>query len=178
MKLLKSILFTFLGPGILTIAIPTVILHSGAALTLEIAGLRYVGLIVLIAGAGIACWCMWAFVAIGHGMPTSVNPPVEFVAKGLYRTIRNPMYAGVLLIIFGEAWYYASWALLLHGLLAWLALHLFVVRYEEPSLHRRFGAAYDRYVQTVPRWVPRVGAMKAIPSSSARSLTPRSFDGR
>jgi len=158
MKLLKSVIFTFLGPGILIAAIPYLILHSGAALVIEIGVVRYVGLIVLIAGAGIACWCMWAFIAIGRGMPTSVNPPVELVAQGLYRYERNPMYSGVLLIIFGEALYYASPALLAYGVLAWLILHVFVVTYEEPSLRRRFGAAYDRYVQSIPRWIPHLGS--------------------
>ena len=33
--------------------------------------------------------------------------------------------------------------------------HLFVVLYEEPTLEAKFGEAYARYRQTVPRWLPR-----------------------
>jgi protein-S-isoprenylcysteine O-methyltransferase Ste14 len=32
----------------------------------------------------------------------------------------------------------------------------FVHWYEEPSLRRRFGAAYDEYASRVPGWWPRV----------------------
>jgi len=29
-----------------------------------------------------------------------------------------------------------------------------VLLYEEPALGRKFGASYQRYCETVPRWVP------------------------
>jgi protein-S-isoprenylcysteine O-methyltransferase Ste14 len=32
-----------------------------------------------------------------------------------------------------------------------------VIFYEEPALHRQFGASYDEYRRSVPRWIPRVG---------------------
>jgi len=31
---------------------------------------------------------------------------------------------------------------------------LFVILYEEPSLTAKFGATYERYLSTVPRWIP------------------------
>jgi protein-S-isoprenylcysteine O-methyltransferase Ste14 len=34
-------------------------------------------------------------------------------------------------------------------------VHLFVVFYEEPTLHKQFGEEYDRYRASVPRWIPR-----------------------
>jgi len=33
--------------------------------------------------------------------------------------------------------------------------HLFVVFYEEPTLHRQFGESYDEYRRSVPRWIPK-----------------------
>jgi protein-S-isoprenylcysteine O-methyltransferase Ste14 len=36
-----------------------------------------------------------------------------------------------------------------------LGFHLFVVLYEERTLKRRFGASYEEYCKTVPRWIPR-----------------------
>jgi len=35
---------------------------------------------------------------------------------------------------------------------------LFVVAYEEPALRRKFGQAYDRYCDRVPRWIPQFRA--------------------
>jgi protein-S-isoprenylcysteine O-methyltransferase Ste14 len=36
-----------------------------------------------------------------------------------------------------------------------IVCHLFVVGYEEPTLRRRFGDAYEAYRRSVHRWVPR-----------------------
>ena len=37
-----------------------------------------------------------------------------------------------------------------------LAVHLFVVFYEEPTLRKKFGADYEEYRRNVGRWWPRV----------------------
>jgi protein-S-isoprenylcysteine O-methyltransferase Ste14 len=37
-----------------------------------------------------------------------------------------------------------------------LAIHLFVLFYEEPTLRKKFGAGYEQYCQNVDRWWPRV----------------------
>jgi protein-S-isoprenylcysteine O-methyltransferase Ste14 len=158
---IRPYIVTFFGPGIITIVIPWVILRSGAALNVEIGAGHYLGMIVLVAGVGIACWCMWAFVALGHGTPTSTDPPKVLVARGLYRVVRNPMYCGVLLIVFGEALWFESAGLALHGLISWLGLHLFVVLYEEPALRGRFGARYEEYCEKVARWIPHKGLLQS-----------------
>jgi protein-S-isoprenylcysteine O-methyltransferase Ste14 len=36
-----------------------------------------------------------------------------------------------------------------------LAFQIFVIFYEEPTLRRTYGAEFDRYCGTVPRWIPR-----------------------
>jgi protein-S-isoprenylcysteine O-methyltransferase Ste14 len=45
--------------------------------------------------------------------------------------------------------------LVLYPFLFWWT-HRFVIRYEEVALERRFGEAYRRYKQNVPRWIPRL----------------------
>ena len=73
----------------------------------------------------------------------------------MYRKVRNPMYVGVTAILVGEAVLFGSWKLLGCGAVFGLAAHLFVVLYEEPTLKKTFGAAYEEYRQAVPRWIPR-----------------------
>ena len=34
--------------------------------------------------------------------------------------------------------------------------HLAVTLYEEPGLRERFGGEYERYLDEVPRWLPRL----------------------
>jgi protein-S-isoprenylcysteine O-methyltransferase Ste14 len=36
-----------------------------------------------------------------------------------------------------------------------LGVHLFVVLYEEPTLRKKFGTAYEEYCANVNRWAPR-----------------------
>ena len=66
------------------------------------------------------------------------------------------MYVSVLAVILGQAILFADWRLLPYGALFWLACHLFVLTYEEPTLAATFNAAYERYRANVPRWLPRL----------------------
>lgn len=168
MTLLRNLIATLAGPLALTVGTPFLIVFSGlAAIPAAWAIWQSVGLIIIVAGLAVACWCMGAFIFMGRGMPTSVDPPRKLVAAGLYRITRNPMYGGVLLIIIGEALCLASIPLGLYAALAWLALHGFVVRYEEPAMRRRFGDEYARYCASTRRWLPlpirRPGAGRAHP---------------
>jgi len=95
-------------------------------------------------------------VARGHGTPAPIDPPKELVVSGLYRYVRNPMYVGVLLILLGHfLWFKTAW-MIAYAAFAFLVVHTFVTLYEEPTLKNKFGAAYERYLQKVPRWIPRL----------------------
>ena len=83
-------------------------------------------------------------------------PTKHLVVGGLYRYVRNPMYAGVAAAIFGQALFFASKRLLIYGGLVWLAFHLFVFFYEEPTLRATFGEEYKIFCEIVPRWIPRL----------------------
>ena len=43
----------------------------------------------------------------------------------------------------------AAWAVVLA-----VAFHVRVVGWEEPALRATFGAPFEKYLQTVPRWCP------------------------
>jgi hypothetical protein len=47
--------------------------------------------------------------------------------------------------------------------LLFAAFHLFIVGYEEPTLHRRFGSEYEQYCRRVRRWWPRAGPRSDLP---------------
>jgi len=46
-------------------------------------------------------------------------------------------------------------ALLVCALVLAIAVHLFVIGYEEPALRDQFGPTYDEYRRSVSRWIPR-----------------------
>jgi protein-S-isoprenylcysteine O-methyltransferase Ste14 len=78
------------------------------------------------------------------------------VVSGLYRHVRNPIYLGLLVVIVGQALVLGDERLFAYAGLLFAALHVFVVRYEEPKLAARFGEQYWRYWDAVGRWLPRV----------------------
>jgi protein-S-isoprenylcysteine O-methyltransferase Ste14 len=85
-------------------------------------------------------------------------PPQRLVAVGFYRYVRNPMYVAFfvgwagLWIIFGRSNLFA----IASACAAILAVALFVMLYEEPTLRKKFGPDYDEYRKNVPRWLPRL----------------------
>lgn len=100
------------------------------------------------------------FAIQGLGTPAPVLPTKHLVVTGLYRYVRNPMYVGVAATIFGQGLVFGNVRVLEYGLLVWLAFHLFVLGYEEPTLRRSFGDEYAEFCRNVPRWIPRVKAWK------------------
>jgi protein-S-isoprenylcysteine O-methyltransferase Ste14 len=110
----------------------------------------------LIAAAHLALVALVArFIGEGGGTPVPLDPPVEMVSRGLYARVRNPMYATYVAIALGEAILYRSWILLAYAAGFAGLVHAYVVRFEEPRLRARFGAAYERYCETSGRWLPR-----------------------
>lgn len=89
---------------------------------------------------------------------TTVNPltPEQtsaLVVSGVYRYSRNPMYLGFALILLGWAVFRAAWP----GLVVVAAfvgyLNRFQIRPEEQALAARFGASFEAYRHSVPRWL-------------------------
>lgn len=150
MTLLKTLLFTVLVPGTVTVLLPYELTGWRAPAQVGVANVG--GLLLLCAGAAIYAHCAWHFTFSGQGTPALIDPPKVMVARGLYRYTRNPMYVGVLCVLLGESLWFAAGRLLAYAALVGLLFHLFVTLYEEPDLTRRFGAAYQQYCQNVPRW--------------------------
>jgi hypothetical protein len=71
---------------------------------------------------------------------------------------------GIALLV-GQALLFGSLALLVYAAGIFLAFHLFVVFYEEPTLRRQFGAEYEAYCRAVPRWIPRLGQRPPQPGA-------------
>jgi protein-S-isoprenylcysteine O-methyltransferase Ste14 len=99
-----------------------------------------------------------AFARFAHagGTPMPVAPTTHLVVEGFNRFVRNPMYAGLLVVVVGQALLFARWELLLYAAFFWAVTAAFVRWYEEPTLLGRYGAEYEAYRRAVPAWIPRV----------------------
>lgn len=154
MAAVKSLFFLLFIPGMVAGFIPLNLLRFGAQM--EFGAFSYMAFPFWIFGIIVLLWCFWDFVEKGKGTPAPIDPPKELVAIGFYRYVRNPMYVGVLVILFGHVLWFGNWNLLIYALVIFSAFHLFVTQYEEPNLKKRFGKAYEVYLKEVPRWIPHI----------------------
>ena len=119
---------------------------------------RWLAAFPSVLGFAVALRCVWDFGRTGRGTPAPVAPPQRLVVLGFYRYVRNPMYLG-----FATGWI-GLWVVFEHANLVAIiavadvaiAVHLFVVFYEEPTLRKKFRADYVDYCRNVDRWWPRV----------------------
>jgi protein-S-isoprenylcysteine O-methyltransferase Ste14 len=151
--ILQTILFTIVVPGSVLVLIPSRIL--GGFPKPPPGPLPWLGIFVIVLGAGIYFRCAWEFAVRGLGTPAPVAPTKFLVTTALHRYVRNPMYIGVFTVILGEAATFRCARLLLYAAIFCVPVELFVVFYEEPTLQRQFGESYEEYKRSVPRWIPR-----------------------
>lgn len=152
----RSFLFFIAAPGVVAGYIPLALLQTGPQV--EMGMLSYLSPILWGGGLVILVWCFWDFLSKGSGTPAPIDPPKQLVIEGLYRYVRNPMYVGVLLVIFGHFLWFGYWFILAYAAVVFTAFSTFVIFYEEPHLRKTFGSAYEGYCKQVPRWIPRFRA--------------------
>jgi protein-S-isoprenylcysteine O-methyltransferase Ste14 len=111
-------------------------------------------------GVGLAIWVLglalaiWARLYIGRnwGMPMSQKEDPELVTTGPYRTIRHPIYTGILLAIIGT-----TIAISLYWLVAVAvvgAYFIYSAFVEERNMTRLFPAAYPEYKASTKMLIP------------------------
>jgi protein-S-isoprenylcysteine O-methyltransferase Ste14 len=154
---IRGLIFTVLVPGVVGVVLPSII-YRGHGVR---GGLWEAGWILVAAGATVYGLCLFRFLTSG-GTPAIFftrrfrtlvgEEPDKLVQDWLYRISRNPMYVGVLLVVFGQALLFASIRVACYGIALWLFFHLTVVFQEEPHLRKVHGPSYDEYSRRVPRW--------------------------
>ena len=155
--IVETAVFFLAAPGTVALWIPYALTgwHVPPQTT-ERAVAGIAGGVLIAAGTAALVECFARFALVGRGTPSPASPTRSLVVSGLYRCTRNPMYVAVTTLLIGQTLLFGSTALLTYAVIVWTAAHTFVVSYEEPTLRRAYGAAYDDYRAHVPRWVPRL----------------------
>jgi len=127
------------------------------------------GMALTFAGGSLLLCAVWALWRRGGGLPISHLPPLALVSSGPFGALRHPIYVGYSLGFAGLGWLLRSWgtAVVAPALLTlgWIG---YAKNVEEPLLHSRFGAAYARYVEGMPR-LPMPAALKLLGASFVRA---------
>ena len=115
---------------------------------------QVLGVVLIVAGLIPVVHAFAQFAKAG-GTPMPLAPTQRLVVNGFNRYVRNPMYAGLLIVILGQALLFGSLWLVLYAICAWIISASFVRWYEEPTLARTYGSEYEAYRRNVPAWLPR-----------------------
>ena len=154
--LVRAATYATLFIGLLLVFVPARLLSwSGLSTPASSGPVQWLGLTIATAGGALALACIVTFALIGRGTPAPFDPPRRLVARGPYRSVRNPMYIGAAAALAGAALFYGSAWLAAYATGFVLLMHAFVVGYEEPTLRATFGEDYARYCGEVRRWRPR-----------------------
>jgi protein-S-isoprenylcysteine O-methyltransferase Ste14 len=114
----------------------------------------------IIAGLTLILFEMWIFRRVHRDLgtqqlvgQTELSGGGEIVRRGIYARVRHPRYTGSLLAILGACILAGTRAMWIVAA-AWLLLTRIAIALEERELRDRFGAAYEEYCRSVPRFVP------------------------
>lgn len=119
-------------------------------------GARGGGIVPLLTGGGLM---LLSALHLGRNLTpaTTPIPGGEMVERGVYAWMRHPMYAGLILVLWGTAWLGGNWRM---GLLTALVALLYFDRKaaaEERKLVLRY-PGYSDYMKRVPKLIPGLGA--------------------
>jgi protein-S-isoprenylcysteine O-methyltransferase Ste14 len=111
------------------------------------------GLGLFIAGLALA---VWARVYIGRnwGTPMSQKDDSELVTTGPYRTIRHPIYTGIILAMIGTALAASLWGLIVVAVLA--GFFTYSAFTEERNMAATFPDTYPAYKASTKMLIPFV----------------------
>ena len=112
----------------------------------------WVGAALPALGIALAAWAVATMRRAGTRFETH-QPTTRIVSAGPYRFTRNPIYAGMFLVLTGLAVGFDTLWLLVALAMFYLVIRYGVVAREEAYLERRFGDAYLGYKARVRRWV-------------------------
>jgi len=121
---------------------------------------KMAGIVLIAVGTVWFLWSARLLITEGQGFLTElfgleISPvPQRLVTRGPFAVHRHPICIGYLAVLAGVGLLRGS-AGALTGVILWLGfVYLYLRLFEEPGLHRRFGADYRRYAGRVPAFLP------------------------
>jgi len=158
--LLGTLFFLMIIVPIFTIWIPRTIISSSYQIyEFDIGKIRFLGLLPILLGSAIYVSCSFNFLFVGRSSPIPFTQTKRLILKGLYRYVRNPLYIAGVFVLVGEAVLFQSVGIFIYCLVMFGLFYVNVIM-EETFLANEFGAEYDQYCNSVPRWIPRLTAYK------------------
>ena len=142
-----------LPPGLRIIVLAGIVIrlagsHTGAV---RAPALAAVGTALFVAGLALA---VWARLTLGRnwGMPMTLKDEPELVTSGPYRSIRHPIYTGILLAMLGTALATYVVAFVIFAVMG--AYFVYSARVEDGLMAKSFPSTYPAYRRRTKMLVP------------------------
>lgn len=113
--------------------------------------LQGIGTAIFVLGLGLAVWAR-LYIGRNWGMPMSRKDDPELVTSGPYRTVRHPIYSGILLGAVGTAVAVSLYVLVLAAVMG--AYFVYSAVMEERWMAERFPDTYPAYKRSTKMLIP------------------------
>lgn len=138
----------------ITSLILILLLHSYLPLTtiVESSQVKLLGLVLLFTGFGLILWGANTF-RFYETPIRPFEPPTYLIQSGLFSYTRNPIYLGMVIVLFGSVIFLGSLSPLavIPGFV--YVMHHRFIKKEERHLEETFGDYYREYKERVRRWI-------------------------
>jgi protein-S-isoprenylcysteine O-methyltransferase Ste14 len=114
---------------------------------------EWMGVFLTASGIGVAFWARWHLGTNWSGTVT-LKEGHELIRTGPYRSIRHPIYTGILLALLGTAITFGEVRSLLAVAIVWLSFYV-KARREESFLSQEFGPGFAEHKQHTGMFLPR-----------------------
>ncbi len=103
-------------------------------------------------GFVVMMWAWWQFKE--HEVAICPTDATDYlITDGVYKHTRNPMYWGMIMILFGIAVFFGTLPFYLAVAVYFAIINWAFCPYEEEKLARAFGQDYESYRSRVRRWL-------------------------
>lgn len=114
---------------------------------------EWLGVVLTAGGIAVAFWARWHLGTNWSGVVT-LKQDHELIRTGPYRTIRHPIYTGILLALLGTAITFGEVRALLAVAIAWSSFYI-KARREELFLSQEFGPSFAEHKRSTGMFLPR-----------------------
>ncbi len=107
---------------------------------------------------GLAIYIAGLIVFIAALINFRCTPLDEPVTQGVYRFSRHPQMVGLIVVFMGTAVAVGSWLMMMLVALTSIGAHMRILT-EERACLLQYGAAYQAYMETIPRYIGLPGSL-------------------
>ena len=113
--------------------------------------------VALLLGALFVFWRAHADLGLNWSPSLEIREKHELITKGIYGSIRHPMYASQWLWVIAQPLLLQNWIAGLVNLLIFIPFYILRVQAEEKMMIDKFGEGYRAYMKRTGGVIPKVG---------------------